>query len=82
MQEILLDLNVIRLQNQIYNNSSVKQKYQVNLKSGTEPIDVYLVNREVEQFEDSNAIDSSNNTLEELKKVEIEVKESGNKSSY
>lgn len=60
----------------------MKQKYQVNLKSVTEPIDVYLVNREVEQVEDSNTIDSSKDSLEELKKVEIEVKESGNKSAY
>jgi len=29
----------------IYNNSSVKQKYQVNLTSKTEPIDVYLIDR-------------------------------------
>lgn len=30
----------------IYNNSSVKQKYQVALKSSTDPIDVFLVNNE------------------------------------
>ena len=27
----------------IYNNSSVKQKYQINLKSSSAPIDAYLI---------------------------------------
>lgn len=27
----------------IYNNSSVKQKYQINLKSNSEPLDAYLI---------------------------------------
>jgi hypothetical protein len=30
----------------IYNNSSVKQKYQINLKSNSEPIDAYLIQQE------------------------------------
>lgn len=39
----------------IYNNSSVKQKYQINLKSSTEPIDVYLVNKEHEKQVESDS---------------------------
>lgn len=36
----------------IYNNSAVKQKYQLNLKSTSSPIDVYLVNNAFKKQED------------------------------
>ena len=31
----------------IYNNSSVKQKYQISLKSSSEPIDAYLLQDQI-----------------------------------
>lgn len=54
----------------IYNNSSVKQKYQVNLKSSTEPIDVYLVNKEPEAPSESTEDDAS----EKLESIEAKPK--------
>jgi len=33
----------------IYNNSSVKQKYQINLKSNSDPIDAYLLQKDLSE---------------------------------
>jgi transcription factor E2F3 len=40
----------------IYNNSSVKQKYQINLKSTSGNLDVYLINNNIDNNNDSNGI--------------------------
>ena len=57
----------------IYNNSSVKQKYQVNFKSSTEAMDVYLINKEKEL----NYNEFTNKSNEAILKINKEIKDLG-----
>ena len=60
----------------IYNNSSVKQKYQVNFKSNTNAIDVYLINREKELNNDEFTNINNETKNSPIIKIIKEIKDS------
>ncbi|CAF1089754.1 unnamed protein product, partial [Brachionus calyciflorus] len=45
----------------IYNNSSVKQKYQVTIKDNQSPVDVYLCNEKVDKSDNQGEENNQNN---------------------
>jgi hypothetical protein len=53
----------------IYNNSAVKQKYQINIKSDSVPIDVYFLNKKIKNHQMNELI---NDTLPNEKPKEEE----------
>jgi hypothetical protein len=54
----------------IYNNSAVKQKYQINIKSDSVPIDVYFLNKKSKN-EETNELVNDENQNEKQKEVDM-----------